>query len=934
MRAVVAKYLSPIKDALDDLTDILHGDHVNDDDELETALGWTRFQPDTSSFDADRVIGLPQLEHSPPPFDADAAIGLRELECIEPPPAKKRRPLLLDIAADRRFPAGAGNRNRGDIEVWDERCHRSIIARDQEKFKCKCGCVERMRLGVVFECRVRNADSTSVQRRDSTMQRLRHFYKSDTDNWAFEDDTGTPCCRKGWCFQEGHPESYVSRAISDFHQGNFNRNPAHGGARAAGTTGADPESDSSSFKFCFSWFSFRLPAWVDKDPEGGQLQVDKMTEDELYELFRMDCLDLDGLTLEEVPTMVQWKDVWVANFTNITIREIKTVDSKDKVREQLRQLMRNPGAAPRRRRLYLRGVLYEYRLAIRAERAAYWKAIIEANDNPETRIDFITDGASSQQFGCPGGINGFDSQHECLDLKFVATKFHGPGETQLVVIHLVIAALLSDNANLMQQLMINSLRHYSEMRAEKAGAPPSGSFLPAHARLQVDGVSTNWGWLTLSFITFLVMCGLFVSFEMARHPVGNTHEDIDQLFSIIRRYLQGKTWRTMDEYIALVRAALSSYRGKVVVEIVTDTLDFQSWLEPVSNKQLALYSRHGPSNYHPGMHVVRCDRGAAPGSVTVKFRQYNQPLFAHVVFSRREWAYWMCVAEDAPGAPEAAGLPAIVLIKSEWEEHTVLRAPPGSSRPLVLAERKDDWESGLALALRQSRQDLQGDGAAIATAERLIGTPGGRLGGAGATGLHIRASVSELWPGWLATAPADAAATAAAAAAALPDNEIRLAAIRAAVTAPYGPTMRSGAGEAAPLRRVVREIPVLSPLLAASFVLVKIESEDHGGAEFPLGLCVVQLPATFPVGFNSQDPAAVIKVKWWRPQKADGGYSAKWVLWLNGSRIWESNVQRGSIALTGLVLWAGSNDASKPIRGRWLKLTAASARAAADLDAR
>jgi len=97
---------------------------------------------------------------------------------------------------------------------------------------------------------------------------------------------------------------------------------------------------------------------------------------------------------------------------------------------------------------------------------------------------------------------------------------------------------------------------------------------------------------------------------------------------------------------------------------------------------------------------------------------------------------------------------------------------------------------------------------------------------------------------------------------------------------------------------------------------------------------LVQLPATFPVGFNSQDPAAVIKVKWWRPQKADGGYSAKWVLWLNGSRIWESNVQRGSIALTGLVLWAGSNDASKPIRERWLKLTAASARAAADLDAR
>jgi hypothetical protein len=68
---------------------------------------------------------------------------------------------------------------------------------------------------------------------------------------------------------------------------------------------------------------------------------------------------------------------------------------------------------------------------------------------------------------------------------------------------------------------------------------------------------------------------------------------------------EGKSWRNLDEYTALVRAALASYHGGIVVEVVSDTLDFAGWLKPCTNKNLALFSRHGPENFHPGMHVVR-----------------------------------------------------------------------------------------------------------------------------------------------------------------------------------------------------------------------------------------------------------------------------------------------------------------------------------------
>ena len=79
------------------------------------------------------------------------------------------------------------------------------------------------------------------------------------------------------------------------------------------------------------------------------------------------------------------------------------------------------------------------------------------------------------------------------------------------------------------------------------------------------------------------------------------------MFGVIRRFLVGKSWRNLAEFEKLVRDSLANYPGKVVVEVVADTLDFKSWFEAdgVHNKHLSRYSRHGPDNVNPGMHRVR-----------------------------------------------------------------------------------------------------------------------------------------------------------------------------------------------------------------------------------------------------------------------------------------------------------------------------------------
>jgi len=88
--------------------------------------------------------------------------------------------------------------------------------------------------------------------------------------------------------------------------------------------------------------------------------------------------------------------------------------------------------------------------------------------------------------------------------------------------------------------------------------------------------------------------------------VGNTHEDIDALFGVIRQHLRrkGTRWRTLAEFEALVRETLQGYPGNVRVELVTDVLDHKKRLIECVNPNLSLYSRHD-DNLHPGMHVVR-----------------------------------------------------------------------------------------------------------------------------------------------------------------------------------------------------------------------------------------------------------------------------------------------------------------------------------------
>lgn len=59
--------------------------------------------------------------------------------------------------------------------------------------------------------------------------------------------------------------------------------------------------------------------------------------------------------------------------------------------------------------------------------------------------------------------------------------------------------------------------------------------------MQIDGGAENTSHIFYALCEHLVRAGVFDCIEVARLPVGHTHEDIDALFGVLWRAAQGKT---------------------------------------------------------------------------------------------------------------------------------------------------------------------------------------------------------------------------------------------------------------------------------------------------------------------------------------------------------------------------------------------------------
>jgi hypothetical protein len=139
--------------------------------------------------------------------------------------------------------------------------------------------------------------------------------------------------------------------------------------------------------------------------------------------------------------------------------------------------------------------------------------------------------------------------------------------------------------------------------------------LPRTLFLQLDNCwSDNKNRTFLGHLASLVTDSTFDEVITCFLVQGHTHEDIDQLFSIISNYLKGKSFLTREEYDAAIRDALHRFPNVHVFRLHT-VADWKSWCDLALDKNLAGHS--GPHCY-----VLSADSVGSMRTCVLRYRSF------------------------------------------------------------------------------------------------------------------------------------------------------------------------------------------------------------------------------------------------------------------------------------------------------------------------
>jgi hypothetical protein len=86
--------------------------------------------------------------------------------------------------------------------------------------------------------------------------------------------------------------------------------------------------------------------------------------------------------------------------------------------------------------------------------------------------------------------------------------------------------------------------------------------------------------------------------------IGNTHEDVDGIFGVERKYLEQQSFSTVEELVHHLQSALKHHPLPVFVNVIRGTLDFDAYFEGSVDPKLRNF-RTQHNNWNPGAHFFR-----------------------------------------------------------------------------------------------------------------------------------------------------------------------------------------------------------------------------------------------------------------------------------------------------------------------------------------
>lgn len=125
------------------------------------------------------------------------------------------------------------------------------------------------------------------------------------------------------------------------------------------------------------------------------------------------------------------------------------------------------------------------------------------------------------------------------------------------------------------ECLARTFKYEEEYRARQ------GLGWPKVLYLQMDNTSRdNKNSFLMMYLSYLVEAGIFQEIHLNFLPVGHTHEDIDQMFSVITRKLLRNDAYTFPQWVDLVKNAYNDELDRIyLVDLVRTLHDYRPWLD-------------------------------------------------------------------------------------------------------------------------------------------------------------------------------------------------------------------------------------------------------------------------------------------------------------------------------------------------------------------
>jgi hypothetical protein len=346
----------------------------------------------------------------------------------------------------------------------------------------------------------------------------------------------------------------------------------HGGGRVSTI-----ESVKESVSMSISAWMRRMFEFLDKSPEDSQrLYLDIPSKKELYEQW-LKAQQLSATP--EIASKSSFMKVWQTEFPNVKLRK---VTSQHKCDICSRFLERTSTSTSNER---LAAVQKEWRAHLQLqdkERRVYYKHKDKARNFPSKYLSIIAD--------------GMDQKKTCLPRSRANPKLLGPEnqvqfKLQGVLVHnhgmftYIIPPWVHGTANLVISTLHRTLQQLE--------------YIPPVLYLQLDGASQNKCDTMMAYCDWLVSTEIFRKVKLSFLHVGHTHEDIDQQFSVVARFLKRKSVWTPHQLFECVECALKPSKYHEDNNLLPSTLvswhhvnwDVSRWLAPHIDSRLANYRR-------------------------------------------------------------------------------------------------------------------------------------------------------------------------------------------------------------------------------------------------------------------------------------------------------------------------------------------------------